>query len=158
MTTASTSKHSRSLWPRAISAYFILVIVGIAIFVTWAVRQNMDLVRKDYYAEEIQFQQHLDQMNRVRQLNWKPEIGYDRVQDVVIVFLSNRSSSISGRVQFYRPSDASLDKNIKLSLNHDGSQQIDARNLSNGLWKVRISWIADAKEFFSEETIVINRT
>ena len=153
--TAVTTKR-RSFWPMAILTYFILAIIGIAIFITFAVRQNMDLVRKDYYAEEIQFQQHFDQLSRTRELNWKPEVAYDRERDVVVISLT-KALSISGKIQFYRPSDAALDHHVKLSLNQDGAQEIDARNFPNGLWKVRISWTADDEEFFTQEIIVIDR-
>jgi nitrogen fixation protein FixH len=156
--TASQFKSTRSLWPLAIAGYFIIAVLGIIVFITWAVRQNQDLVRKDYYAEEIQYQGHLDQLNRARQLDWKPKVAYDRVRDVVVVSLTRHASSVSGQVQFYRPSDAALDKRVKLSLNGEGSQQIDARAFRGGLWKIRIIWTSDAKKFFSEETVIIDRT
>jgi len=158
MSAASIRKNPRSLWPIAIAVYFIIAILGIAVFVTWAVRQNMDLVRKDYYAEEIQFQQHLDQVNHAQQLTWKPQIAYDPVRDTVVVSLGKDSSATAGNLQFYRPSDAALDRRIKLSLDHNRSQSIDTRTFPKGLWKVRISWTSDAKDFFSEETIVIDRS
>ena len=39
-----------------------------------------------------------------------------------------------------------LDKNIKLSLNSNGAQQIDARTFQIGLWKVRVHWTADPEK------------
>lgn len=151
-------QRSRSLWPIVIASYFAVVIVGIAIFITWAVRQNMDLVRNDYYAEEMRFQQHLDQKNRAEQLKWKPQVDYDHLEDAVVVTLPNQPSAVTGQVHLYRPSSAALDQTTKLSLNTDGMQRIDARTLQNGLWKVRITWMVGAAEFFSEETIVITRS
>ncbi|MDB6027909.1 MAG: FixH family protein [Verrucomicrobiales bacterium] len=158
MSAASIPQKPRSMWPIAIAVYFAMALLGIAVFVTWAVRQNMDLVRKDYYAEEIQFQQHLDQVNHARQLRWKPQIAYDSARDMVTVSIEKDSSATVGNLQFYRPSDAALDRTIKLSLDNDRSQDIDARAFPKGLWKVRISWTSDAKDFFSEETIVIDRS
>ena len=152
------TKQTRSLWPRAIAAYFIFAILGLAVFIGWAARQNVDLVRKDYYAEELQFQQRLNQIQQTQQLNWKPEISYDPQREVVIVSLLHQAAVVAGNVQFYRPSDARLDKNVTLILDVQGTQQIDAHKLQPGLWKVRVTWRSDAKEFFSEETIVINRS
>jgi nitrogen fixation protein FixH len=155
MPATSPRKSPRSAWPIAIACYFIVAITGIAIFVSWAVGQNADLVRKDYYAEEIRFQSHWEQMNRAQQLAARPGISYDAVRDAVIVSFAGQPSSISGKVQFYRPSNATLDKNVKLSLDSNCSQQIDARHFAAGLWKVRLNWIAGAEEFFAEETVVI---
>src|SRR5437773_5094931 len=91
MTTTPISKQ-RSLWPIAIAIYFSIAILGVAIFVTWAVRQNSDLVRKDYYAEEMQFQRHLDQMHNARDLAGKTQITFDRAREVVAVSLPGSPS------------------------------------------------------------------
>ncbi len=151
-------KNSQSFWPIAIASYFAIAIVGIAVFISWAIRQNVDLVRKDYYAEELQFQKRLDQMKQARQMYWKPEISYDRVNDRITLSLPQRGTAVFGKIQFYRPSDAALDQHLQLRLNVDGSQAIDAHKLDRGLWRVRVTWQADAKEFFSEETVVIDRS
>lgn len=158
MSTSTTKKSSRSFWPIAIAGYFTVVIISIAIFITWSIRQNMDLVRKDYYAEEIRFQQHLESLNRTKELSQTPDIVFDPSHNVVTVSITNAGPSVTGNIHFYRPSDGSLDKNIRLSLNADGSQQIDGRILQAGLWKIRLSWVAEGKEFFKEETIVIDRS
>ena len=155
---SSTTKHSSSLWPRAIAAYFCVAIVGIVTFVAWSVRQNVDLVRADYYAEEIGFQRHLDQINHARALNAKMQIAFNGAANAVMISLPNSSSSVAGNIHFYRPSDAAKDKQMRLSLQADGSQRIDARNLENGLWKVQVTWTANGTEFFTEETFVIDRS
>src|SRR3954453_22092205 len=60
----NTVKKHRNLWPIAITAYFILFISFIVTFSAWSLRQNMDLVRKDYYEEEVQFQKQMEKVGR----------------------------------------------------------------------------------------------
>src|SRR5205809_712763 len=133
----------------AIIAYFAVAIAGIAVFVSWSVRQNMDLVRKDYYVEGVQFQKHLDQLNRAREQNWMPGCSYDRARDIIVISLSHPTSSLFDNVQFYRPSDVRLDKNIALSLSSAGVQEIDAHAFPAGICKVRINWTSNANEYSS---------
>jgi len=40
-------------------------------------------------------------------------------------------------------------------LGNAGRQQIDARELRPGLWRVRIRWTAGTEEFFRDEAVVI---
>jgi hypothetical protein len=151
----STQTNKRSWWPIAITIYFTIVIIAIAIFATWAVRQNMDLVRKDYYAQELQFQQQIDRANRTRQLQRTAQISFDDATHSIRIALRETSSETRGFVQLYRPSDASLDQHVKLSLNVDGVQKIDGAKLKSGLWKVRVTWKTSDVDFFAESSIVV---
>jgi len=147
----------RSFWPIAIIGFFAVAIISIAVLITWAVRQNMDLVRPDYYAEEIRFQKQLDRMNRAQMLNTEATIAYDTVRQSITVTIpaSQSPRQTTGFIHFYRPSDATLDKNIKLSLTTDGTQRIDVKQLNAGLWKVRLYWKVNGEEFYCDRSIVI---
>jgi hypothetical protein len=48
-----------------------------------------------------------------------------------------------------------LDREIKLELDAKGVQAIDASSLLPGLWKVRVSWTADQKDYFTDQKVVI---
>lgn len=153
----ATTTSQRSFWPVAIIGFFAVAILGIAVFITWAVRQNMDLVRPDYYAEEIRFQQQLDRMNRAQQADRKATIIYDQTSQKIVVTIpaSQSHRETTGLIHFYRPSDAALDKNVKLSLTADGTQRIDAKQLNAGLWKVRLYWKVNGEEFYCDRSIVV---
>ena len=130
MTTTTTSGQF-SPWPYAIVGYFILFVTGVAVFITWAVTQDMDLVRKDYYDHEILFQQQIDRQRRTAELG------------------------AQGMIHFYRPSDAKLDHHLRLAPGTNGTQQIDATNRRAGLWKIAVQWTVDGKEYFLERALVI---
>ena len=59
----------RNPWPIAIVSYFIIFIAFIAWFITFAMRQKMDLVRDDYYDQEIRFQQQIDRVQRTQSIS-----------------------------------------------------------------------------------------
>jgi nitrogen fixation protein FixH len=61
----------------------------------------------------------------------------------------------TGQIQLYRPSAINLDRTLKLDLDSHGIQTIDAASLRPGLWKVRVSWSVDNRQFFIDQKVVI---
>lgn len=148
---------TRNPWPIAIVAYFAVFITGIVVFVAFAARNKLDLVRPDYYAEEIQFQRQLDRLNRTQSLARQVTIAYDAAQQTVAIALppAHAGQPTSGRIHFYRPSDASLDRDVQLAVNEQGVQLVDARKLRPGLWKVRVQWTTSGQEYFFDQSVVV---
>lgn len=157
MKTRPETSRSRSPWPWAIVGWFVVFAGAMAAWIVYAVRQDMDLVRDDYYQEEVLYQQQLDRMNRTQPLRGEVRVSYDASRHAITVALPamHARQKISGRIQLYRPSDAKLDVTVPLSVSADGTQRIDAKNLRAGLWKVRLQWTADGQEYFLDEPIVV---
>ena len=151
--------HIQNPWPVGLILFFIVFTTYIVGFVIFASSQKMDLVRADYYDQEIRFQQQIDRVQRSAPILANADIDYDRTGDFVTVRLpSVKYDDGGGTVAFYRPSDASLDASVKLGLDPHGSQSVSVHSLRAGLWKVRIQWKADGREYFFEKAIVIKRT
>jgi hypothetical protein len=145
-------------WPVGLVVFFIVFTAYIIGFVIFASRQKMDLVRQDYYDQEIRFQQQIDRVQRSAPVLADASIDYDRAGDLVTVSLPSASQNgMSGMVSFYRPSDAGLDSNVKLGLDAAGRQSVSVRSLQAGLWKVRVQWEAAGREYYFEKPIVIGR-
>jgi nitrogen fixation protein FixH len=145
-------------WPVGLVLFFIVFIGYIVGFVIFASRQKMDLVRADYYDQEIRFQQQIDRVKRTAPVMAEAGIDYDRTGEVVTVSLPVKQNDISGTVSFYRPSNAEMDTNVELGLDPAGRQSLSVRALSTGLWKVRIQWKSAGQEYYFEKPIVIKRT
>lgn len=146
-------------WPVGLVVFFIVFTSYIVGFVIFASRQKMDLVREDYYDQEIRFQKQIDRVQRSAPVLANANIDYDRAGDVVTVRLpSVKYNGIGGTVSFYRPSDASLDTSVDLGLDVAGQQSVSVRSLRAGLWKVRVQWKMSGQEYFFEKPIVIKRT
>lgn len=154
----ASQPSKRSLWPCAIGGYFACAITGIVIFVTWAISQNMDLVRSDYYEHEILFQRHIDAVNRTRPLGEQVAIGFDSNTRVIRtrIPVTHVTRQLSGQVHLYRPSDAKLDQHLELKPSTAGDQSIDTARLAPGLWKVRVEWTANTEAYVFERSLVID--
>jgi len=146
----------RSFWPHAIIGYFVLFIAGMVSFIAWAVRQNMDLVRPDYYEHEIRYQQHIDEVERTRRIESQVAIDYAPGEQVIVISLPpSHAPSATGTIHLYRPADESLDREIPLHVEMNGTQRVDVKDLRGGLWRVRLNWSAHGEDYFFDQAIVV---
>jgi hypothetical protein len=142
----------RNPWPYAIVGYFVVFIAAMASWITFAVRNDMELVRKDYYEQEIKFQQQIDRLERTAAVKESVTVNYQPAAQIVSLRLP---AAARGEVHLYRPSDAKLDRRVKLDLDATGTQTLNVAGLRGGLWRMRISWEAEGREFYFEEPLVI---
>ena len=83
-------------------------------------------------------------------------VAYDAtLHNIVITLPTAQAVSAVGQIQLYRPSDSSLDRTFPLAVNSSGVQQLDAKTLPAGLWKVRVRWTTGGEEFFIERAVVV---
>ncbi|MGO8698466.1 MAG: FixH family protein [Limisphaerales bacterium] len=146
-------------WPIAIVCYFIIFIAFIAWFITFAMRQKMDLVRDDYYDQEIRFQQQIDRAQRTQSVSTQVTIAGDAANHFISIGLPREQAAQSpaGTILLYRPSDASLDQQFALKLDADGVQRLDVHALLPGLWKVRVQWTIGGQDYSFDKNIVLKR-
>ena len=139
-----------------IAAFLFVFVSCAAAFITFAVRQQMDLVRPDYYEEEIRYQVQFDRLERTRALGTAARINADAVRGLLEVGIpaAHASALSSGTIQFYRPSDAGQDRVIPLAPSVDGWQTAALGDLGPGLWRVRVRWSTGGKEYAMDDTFV----
>jgi hypothetical protein len=107
--------------------------------------QKVELVSKDYYAQELKFQDKIDAINN--SLNAK--------KIVLTIDSSLLSNDFEGTINFFRPSDSSKDIKLKMDFK-DLEQIIDGNELIHGAYKMQLTWVSNKKNYFKEEVIFIN--
>ena len=155
----TTQSNPFNPWPVAIIATFVVFFAGTVGLVVMAAHQRVDLVSKDYYEQEIRYQQRLDQVSRTRVVRSQVHVSYDALARGIRITLpaDHAQRRAVGNVRLYRPSEASLDREAKLELDPQGIQTVNAANLSPGLWKVRIQWKVEGQDYFVDESVIIPR-
>lgn len=153
--TAPFPKPAFNPWPYALIAFFAVLVSVIVGFVTWSLRQDMELVSADYYDQEMRFQQRINSVNRTQSLGAKVAITYDAGTIRVSLPVEHGAQHAAGTLDLYRPSNARLDRKLVLNPGLDGRQVLEARNLQPGLWKARVSWTVGKDSFFRDESLVI---
>jgi nitrogen fixation protein FixH len=152
-------KAPGNFWPVGIIATLVLFFAGTIGLVVMACSQRSDLVRPDYYEQELAFQKQIDRADRVQHLATGADAAYDAAAKQLVISLpvAQAPRGARGQIQLYRPSEAGLDRQLELQLDAGGQQRIDAANLRGGLWRVRVNWTAGGVEYFIDRKVVIGQ-
>ena len=155
----TTPPKSFNPWPAALVSVFVLFSTFLLLFVVFVAKQPADLVRRDYYEEEVRFQKHLDRLRRTESFGDQVAVRFEAREHRIVVRLprSTGAAMASGSIHLYRPSDASADQTVPLTAGAEGVQHVDATRLRPGLWKVRVELEADGREYFFDRPIVVPR-
>jgi len=144
-------------WPAGISIIYILFVVILLALVIFSSYHSVDLVAKDYYEQEIKYQQQIDRINRADSLSAPVSWHHDKEQRLVTIQFPMEliADDVEGNILFFRPSDAKQDKLMALRLSSKNIQTISTQHLIPGLWKLKIFWQIDQKDFYAEGILVI---
>lgn len=127
----------------------------IAFLVVSSMRQNVDLVAEDYYQQEIQYQNTIDQQDAAQKSGFSPAIVTND-NEVNIVFPDTvRKMGVSGEVVFYRPDNKALDYSQNISLDNSGKMSIARSKFSEGMYQAKVKWKSAGTDYYYESTIHI---
>jgi hypothetical protein len=132
---------------------FVLFTIFIGVLVTVCVRQDISLVSKNYYNEELAYQDQIKRINNTTGLSKKP--GITKIDNNTIQIAFDKEMKIeNGKVKFFCPSDPKMDRDFELTANGN-TQLFNTNALRKGMYKVKLLWVMDGKEFYYEEIINI---
>src|SRR5688572_30053301 len=133
-------------WGKWIAVSFILFALFIGVLVTICVRQDISLVAKDYYEQELDYQQQIDRSMNTNQLEFKPEITI--VNNLMKVSYRDFNSIQTGELKLFRPSNSESDKVFELKATSDTLQVFDLSSQEKGMYKARLKWSMNDKEYY----------
>lgn len=115
--------------------------------------EKIELVTQDYYAQELI---HTQKMNAVeRGLTVKDQVKIQVEKDVISISFPESFKEKNGAIDFYRPSDSSLDKHFDLTIDSNNLQQISTSAWKMGYYAIKIQWESDGQAHLIEDTIFI---
>ena len=142
-------------WGTKIAVLYIGFVALIITLVVISMNQKVDLVSKDYYSQEVKYQERIDATNNANA--GEKQITF-RANPEHVVFTYNAAlltKDFSGEIYFLRPSDAEKDLHIKMSPDMDGMQSVEVSQLSHGMYKLQLSWTINGKKYFHEDVVFI---
>jgi len=142
-------------WGTGVVLALLVMISGMIVLVSIAVRQDFDLVDNDYYQKSITYQQHIDKVENTTALEKK--IAFELSADSLKLTFPNLANvqEYTGEIHFYSPVEARRDYNLAVKLDSGYTQIIDLQNLEKGRYKVKIDWKANKVSYYQEEEIVV---
>lgn len=132
---------------------FVLFAAFIATLVTVCVRQDVSLVSKDYYKEELGYQEQIHRLNNTAALEAKPVI---RVIDQTLQVNFNQPGKIeNGELKLFCPSNAKMDRSFTVATSDETTRTFEINTLQKGMYRAKLFWKMNGKEFYQEEVIYI---
>ncbi len=142
-------------WGYKILAVYLVFVAGIAVLVIKSSDQKVELVTKDYYGKELQYQQRIDEISRAKALPAQPEFitGSKGIEIRLPAAFSGKT--ITGSAVLYCPSDESRDHTM--DLNQDGNTPllIPLRPGDRGSFTVQLSITCENQRYYFEQHIFI---
>ena len=141
-------------WGKWIIVSFVVFIAFIATLVTVCIRQDVSLVTKDYYQDEIAYQDQLDRLNNTKELGEKPFIKVTTDKELEISFTKFNEIE-KGKLQLFCPADEKMDRNYKIDPSEKQQQYYSLVDLPKGMYRARLQWTMHGKEYYLEEIIYL---
>lgn len=144
-------------WGTGIAAVYITFALAMIGFVIKSSQHDVNLVKKNYYDDDINYQTHYDKVKNARSLT--KDLNIDLITegaDIALKFPSETPNP-TGTVTFFRPSKTGVDQTLDIKVNEQNEMIIPASAFQSGLWKVQVDWQANGKPFYKEQNIIINK-
>ncbi|HEY8934106.1 MAG TPA: FixH family protein [Cyclobacteriaceae bacterium] len=140
-------------WGKWIIVTFLLFAAFIGTLVTVCMRQEVSLVSKDYYKEELAFQNQITRLQNSNSLLQKPEISVK--QNELEITYDQLSKIENGKLVLFCPSNPRHDRKIIIEASSNEKQHVPIQDMQSGMYHARFSWSVDGKEYYIEKIITL---
>jgi hypothetical protein len=142
-------------WGTKLILVFSIFVVGMVWLVVMSMRQKVDLVAKNYYQDELRYQEVLNATTLANGLS--AAVRVTKETDFVTIQLPQEIAvgPVQGNIFFYCPSDAKKDRHIPLTINGKGLQAVALRQLAPGKYTVKIAWEFNKQKYYAEQTLIL---
>lgn len=132
---------------------FISFILFFIITMSTNKKYTHDLVTKDYYGKELEFQGDIDKENNAKKL--KSNITWKKTSEGLLIQFPKdlNFQKISGKVFLYRPSNKKLDFNTQISLT-SSSLIIPNNRMLDGRWNIIVDWKYNNTDYMYKKDIL----
>lgn len=142
-------------WGNKLLLTFIVFISGMGYLIYRSVNTNFELVDKDYYKNELQYQQIIDATKSANALSSAVQVSQTGDGKIIVQLPEEmKDKVIEGDIQFYCAYNSEKDKKFVLQVNN-GIQLFNTKAVLPGNYTVRINWNSEGKKYFSENALTV---
>ena len=143
-------------WGFGIVLAFVSFICFILYFVITMSSDNTyshDLVAKDYYKKELNYQKNIDAIKNTKKL--KENIKIERVKEGLKIYFPKAldTKSIKGKVFLYRPSNKQLDFEMPIVISDSSYLLMPDKRLLDGRWNIIVDWTYNEQSYLFKKEI-----
>ena len=139
-------------WGHKIAGVYLLFVAGILFLVYKANHEDFDLVTKDYYGEELKYQQVIDQTENSTKLS--VPLNVEKTEGQLKISFPEEMRNKKKIIDFYLyyPADEKKDFRIKIETNEiEFTQPLPAG--IQGMYELQLTWQADSLKYFHKQKI-----
>lgn len=142
-------------WGNKLLITFIIFGAGIFYLVYRSMHTNFELVEKDYYKSELNYQQVIDGSNRANAL-LTPLILEQKEKYILLQLPAEmKNKETTGEIFFYCAYDEKKDKKFILNPDDEGAQVFQPGIITPGNYTVKINWSNEGKNYYTEKKLTI---
>lgn len=139
-------------WGKSIILCFILFASFIGTMAYKMATAKVDLVNKDYYKNEINYQDQINKRKNSSNFNADNIMTYSSDNQTLSIDFPTKVNK--GVVTFFRPSDKRLD--FSVSVQKEPIFNYSTEKLEKGKWKVQATWTDGTREYYLEDEFVVH--
>lgn len=143
-------------WGHKLILVFIVFASLMSFLVFKCMRTNYDLVSKDYYKDELAYQQVIDGTGRASKLSAPVSIRQSEENLVVQLPAEMQQQEVTGTLWLYCVADAGKDRKFTLTAGNSGTQSFNTNGLKKGSYIAKLSWQANGVQYYSEQPVTIH--
>jgi len=140
-------------WSTGIIASFLGFGLFIGILVSVCIRQDISLVSKNYYEEELQYEDQIKRIRNTSELAQKPSVSI--INNAIRIQFADNQNPASCIVEFFRPSDHALDKQFTITSWVEHASRLETTTMPKGLYRLKIRWHSHDRDYFLEQPIIL---
>ncbi|MFY7840914.1 MAG: FixH family protein [Lacibacter sp.] len=142
-------------WGHKVTLGFSAFVVFMFFMVYKSMHTDFQLVSKEYYKDELAYQQVIDGTNRANQLSTAVSIAQNNETVTIQLPEELKGKKISGNIWLYCPTDDKKDQRLTLTADADARLQIERKTIAAGNYVVKINWTADGTAFYNEQALTV---
>jgi hypothetical protein len=143
-------------WSIKITVLYLGFVSLILTLVIICSKQKVELESMDYYIQELKYQDKMAAIANENSLEKSIEhIVTPRAIHLTIPF-ELVSNDFKGEVHFFCPSNSEKDMKLPLTFDNQGKMEIPRGKIQPGIYKLKLSWTSQGKNYYKENVININ--
>ena len=144
-------------WGHKILIVIILFIVVMLGMVFYAFRQTNEMIDDRYYEKELKYQEVIDAQRNLMQLSTNNLVQQDADELIILFPAGSFEKMEKGTIELLRLDAENKDIVLPIELTGFDRRSIPKSSLMKGMYKARIRWTNGGREFYKEETVVVEK-
>ncbi|TDH24655.1 hypothetical protein EXU57_15070 [Segetibacter sp. 3557_3] len=141
-------------WGNKLALVFVAFAALMGTLVYKCMQQNFELVSKDYYNEELRYQDRIDATVNANQLS---KVQLSQNEQYVLVQLPQELNgfAVTGEALFYCATSAANDRKIPLQVNGQGMMKIRKDLLVKDYYQLKLKWQNGKEAYYYEQHLQV---